>query len=70
MWTDAYVSSDGGQVGPGIKRAKKGRTHTHTHRGKMGGARFDMSAPDTRDKPEGVPTNQFGIPSKVADEWM
>ena len=32
----------------GVKRAKTG----HTHRHKMGGARFDMSAPDIRDKPE------------------
>ena len=56
---------DGGQSKPKVKRAKNGRTvcvtesHTHrwsqkrvTHRHKMGGARFDMSAPDIRDKPQ------------------
>ena len=57
---------------------KKGKKGSHTHRHKMGGARFDMSAPDIGDKPERVPTNQVAdqderslelctIPNKVAD---
>ena len=35
----------------GGKKGKNG-SHTQAHRHKMGGARFDMSAPDIRDKPE------------------
>ena len=85
---------DGGQSKPKVKRAKNGRTvcvtqsHTHrwsqkrvTHRHKMGGARFDMSAPDIRDKPERAPNNEQedemilctipnGVADRVADEWM
>ena len=69
-----YPRWTGWTVPPWVKRAKRGRTHRH----KMGGARFDMSAPDIGDKPERVPTTQVAdqderslelctIPNKVAD---
>ena len=78
MWTDTYVSSDGAAVprwtvALRVKRAKKGETHRH----KMGGARFDMSAPDIRDKPEESSNIQPGVwdcgaqsQTKLLIEWM
>ena len=71
-----YPRWTGWTVPPWVKRAKRGRTHRH----KMGGARFDMSAPDIKDKPERAPNNDQDemilctipnrVADRVADEWM
>ena len=67
----------GGQVGQSDRGEKGQKGVEHTHRHKMGGAHFDMSAPDIRDKPEESSNIQPGVwdcgaesQTKLLIEWM